>query len=102
MLEQQLINAFMKFTAKAGAGKFIKDLVREIDENGNPKSWTIREMENAIHFLHQRTEGFGKGEAILVVKTLLKKFDIDLSSLPQENDPSDERTGEFSGIQGLQ
>ncbi len=97
MLEQQLINAFMKLTAKVGAGAFVRDLIHQVDENGNPKVWSASEMEKAIHFINHHVENFGKGEAIEVVRTLVSKFEIGLRDLePHESLP------DTPGVQGLQ
>src|SRR5687768_12700768 len=98
MLEQQLINAFMKLTAKVGAGELVRELVQQVDENGNPKVWTSQEMESAIHFIETHVQNFGKNEATGVVLTLMKKFDISLHDLQ----PYNESHLESSGIQGLQ
>jgi hypothetical protein len=98
MIEQQLINAFMKFTAKAGAGEVIKDLIQRVDSNGNPKAWTDSEMANAISFLHNRTDNFGRPEAIHIIKTLIDKFSIDREMLESENEPMPDTPG----VQGLQ
>ncbi|HYC83776.1 MAG TPA: hypothetical protein VEB86_01085 [Chryseosolibacter sp.] len=101
MLEQQLINAFMKLAAKAGAGSIIRDLLRSVDENGNPKSWTPAEMEHAINFLNEKVENFGHQDAIVVIKTLIRKFNIDAASLGVDQDEFLE-SDELSGVQGLQ
>ena len=97
-MEQQLINAFMKLTAKLGAGEWIKDLIREVDVNGNPKAWTPAEIEDATIFIQQLNDKFGKAEAIRIMKTLMRKFDIDSSELLQGN----EDYSETHGVQGLQ
>jgi hypothetical protein len=76
MLEQQLINAFMKLTAKAGAGHIVRELIQRTDENGNPKIWSASEMEHAIHFINMTVENFGKAEALEIIQSLIKKFDI--------------------------
>lgn len=99
-MEQQLINAFMKFTAKAGAGTFVKDLVQQTDENGNPKDWTKTEMQRAIEFLNEHTEVFGKSDAITIVQTLMKKFDISANDLESNGDA--EQIPATTGVKGLQ
>jgi hypothetical protein len=100
MLEQQLINAFMKFSAKAGAGDLIRELIQRIEENGNPKSWTALEMERAIEYLNDRVNIFGRNDAITVITTLMKKFDVHPADLPtHESVPKDDA---LTGIQGLQ
>jgi hypothetical protein len=96
-MEQQLINAFMKLTAKLGAGEWIKDLIQQVDVNGNPKAWTPAEIEKATIFLHQLNDRFGKAEALRIIKTLIRKFDIDSAELQGDEDYS-----ETHGVQGLQ
>jgi hypothetical protein len=98
MLEQQLINAFMKLSAKAGAGDIVRELIQQVDENGNPKLWSAREMEHAIHFINMTVENFGKAEAIKVVQSLMKKFDI----LPEDLNRSAVLQPDTPGAQGLQ
>jgi hypothetical protein len=100
MLEQQLINAFMKFSAKAGAGDAMRELIQRIEENGNPKSWTALEMQKAIEYLNDRVNIFSKKDAITVITTLMKKFDVHPADLPNnESLPEDDQ---LTGIQGLQ
>lgn len=97
MQEQQLINAFMKLTAKVGAGHVVKDLIRETDTNGNPKKWTVDEIQHAIQFINQYVDQFGKQDAVGIIKVLMDKFDISTDNL---ND--DTSVKEISGIHGLQ
>jgi hypothetical protein len=101
MLEQELINAFMKFSAKAGAGELIKDLIRSVDENGNPKTWTTAEMQNAIRFLNQRVETFDKEQAAVIIQTLMRKFGLRSQDITMP-DESFLESNEITGVQGLQ
>lgn len=96
--EQQLINAFMKLTAKVGAGALIKELVRAVDENGNPKSWTSDEIQHAISFINDKVDTFDKREAIEIVLTLIHKFNIH----PQDLHISDVSAIETHSTPGLQ
>jgi len=98
MLEQQLINAFMKLAAKAGAGEIIREMIQQVEQNGNPKVWTALEMERALKFINQQVENFGKAEALVVVETLIRKFEITDADLHHHNSLS----SASSGIQGLQ
>ena len=96
MSEEQLINAFMKLTAKVGAGNLIRNLVREVDENGNPKKWSPSEITHAINFINTKVETFGREDALEVIHTLMRKFDVNPADLRQAetvNDP---------GVKGLQ
>jgi hypothetical protein len=99
MLEQQLINAFMKLTAKVGAGNLVKELVQAVDHDGNPKAWSAEEMEQAIAFINMQVERFGKNEAAAVVSTLLKKFNLSTEDFNAVT-PSDDDTE--SHVRGLQ
>ena len=73
-MEQQLINAFMKLFAKAGGGSVIRDLVQQVDENGNPKVWTPIEIEKAVSYVEWQTENFGAAEATEMIESLIKKY----------------------------
>jgi hypothetical protein len=95
-MEQQLINALVKLLAKAGNGELIKDLVKEVDENGNPKAWTPSEIASAIDFINRKTEQFGLDDARRVIHTLTRKF-----NLTPEPSPTGEAVPEVPGIQGL-
>jgi hypothetical protein len=101
MLEQQLINSFMKFTSKAGAGEFVRMMIQEYEENGNPKVWTENEMHHAINFLEDLVQKFGKHEAAIVITTLMRKFEISIEDLHVQH-AEHEHTDEFSGVKGLQ
>jgi hypothetical protein len=96
MIEQQLINAFMKLTAKVGAGALVKELIKSVDENGNPKHWTTSEMQHAIDFINHKVDTFGKNEAQEIIQTLHHKFNI------QPGEMKDNVLTETSGVQGLQ
>ena len=101
MLEQQLINAFMKLTAKVGAGNLVRELIQAVDNNGNPKEWTPSEMEQAIAFINMQVERFGKAEADEVVNTLFRKFNLSVDDL-KSTLIHDKEHHEESGITGLQ
>jgi hypothetical protein len=98
MLEQQLINAFMKLAAKVGAGELIREMIQQVDENGNPKAWTALEMERATQFINRHIEHFGKADALVVIETLMRKFDITERDLHHDS----VSLPDSSGIQGLQ
>jgi hypothetical protein len=98
MLEQQLINAFMKLTAKVGAGDLIRQMIQQVDENGNPRVWSAVEIERAVHFINMHVENFGKAEAIGIVQTLMRKFDIRAEELQGD----EHSQAETPGVQGLQ
>jgi hypothetical protein len=97
-MEQQLINAFMKLIAKAGGGSLIKDLIQQVDENGNPKIWTPSEIEKAVTYVYWQTENFGTAEATIMVETLLKKYNL----RPDNFLPEPAAISEEPKVQGLQ
>src|SRR5687768_7502628 len=76
IMDQQLINALMKLFSKAGGGSLIRDMINQVDENGNPKVWTASEMEAAVRYLELQTENFGTAEAIIMIQSLLKKYNL--------------------------
>jgi hypothetical protein len=96
-MEQQLINMFMKFTSRIGAGEWIKNLIQEVDENGNPKAWTTSEIEKAISYLETATEAFGRQEAIDLIHTILRKYEIPISEIETSH-----HLREVTRVQGLQ
>lgn len=97
-MEQQLINAFMKLLARAGGGSLIKDLIQEVDENGNPKIWNASEIEKAIRYVTWQIENFGPSEATAVIETLLKKYNLSPEHFLTDRHPISESTN----VQGLQ
>lgn len=99
MATQQLVNAFMKLTSKAGAGNLVRELIGAVDGNGNPKDWTMDEMTQAVDFINMQVERFGKAEAIQVIQTLMKKYNVSTDEL---SFPATDTLDEMPGVQGLQ
>lgn len=97
-MEQQLINACMKLISKAGGGSLIRDLIQQVDEDGNPKTWTASELERATEYIHWQIENFGTAEARAIVEMLLKKYKLNPGDFRNE----EESLPEPSGVQGLQ
>lgn len=83
-MEQQLINALMKLVSKAGGGSLIKDMIQQVDTNGNPKSWTQAEISHAIEFINWQTENFGTAEAIIIIQSLLRKYNLRMEDFQTE------------------
>lgn len=102
-MDQQLINALIKLFSKAGGGGLIRDMIRQVEENGNPKVWTEKEMEAAVRYLEQQTETFGASDAIIMVQSLLKKYNLRIEDFqtiaeePSENDA----LPQVPGVHGL-
>jgi hypothetical protein len=82
-MEQQLINAFMKLVAKAGGGFLIRELIQHVDDNGNPKVWTPEEIRHAVDYVTLEIETFGEPEAMMVIGSLVRKYNLNPELLPQ-------------------
>jgi hypothetical protein len=102
-MEQQLINALIKLFAKAGGGSFIKDLIQQVDQNGNPKVWTPEEIASAIDMIHWQTENFGSAEARVIIEALQKKFNLNSENAARDRStPSTpDALPEVPGVHGL-
>jgi hypothetical protein len=102
-MEQQLINALVKLFAKAGGGSLIKDLIQQVDQNRNPKSWTPAEISSAIDFIHWQTENFGTAEARAMIESMQKKFNLssENSSRDRSTPSASENLPEVPGVHGL-
>jgi hypothetical protein len=97
-MEQQLINVLIKLIAKAGGASLIKDLILQVDENGNPKVWTHSEIVKATEFVEWQIQNFGTAEATAMIESLLKKYNID----PNDLRLSDESLEASPDVRGLQ
>ncbi|HEY0743503.1 MAG TPA: hypothetical protein VGD40_18675 [Chryseosolibacter sp.] len=100
-MEQQLINALMKLLSKAGGGSLIKDLIQQVDQNGNPKSWTPSEVSAAIEFVTWQTENFGTAEATAIIETLKKKYNLSSGTSNAIQASAHENLPEAPGVHGL-
>lgn len=98
-MEQRLINALMKLISKTGGGCLVKDLIRHVDENGNPKIWTDSELNRAMEYVTWQVENFGTAEARAIVESLIQKYNVRTEDLTTEKDKS---LTEAPGVQGLQ
>lgn len=79
----------------------IRDLIRQTDQNGNPKVWTSAELTAATDFVNWQTENFGSAEARAIIDTLQKKYNVFAS--PEQRDSKDiqEDLPEIPGVHGL-
>jgi hypothetical protein len=102
-MDQQLINVLIKLFSKAGGGSLISDMIREIEENGNPKVWTNTEMEAAVRYLERQTEYFGTSEAIIMVQSLLKKYNLRIEDFQTDLDMNSQKDAlpNVPGVHGL-
>ena len=80
-MEQQLINNLICFIRKSGGESFIKNLLSEVDRNGNDRVWTEDEIENAVNHLKWVNDFFGKSDATIVISNLVQLYHIDIEDL---------------------
>ena len=80
-MEQQLINQLITLLCKGGASSLIKDLIRETDQDGDPRHWTVEEIENATNYLTWINNSFNTSDAIVIINNLSKAYSIDLSKI---------------------
>lgn len=97
-MEQQFINTLIKLLHKTGAGPLIRDLISTVEENGDPKAWNIAELEKAISYINWQVENFGTPEAVAIIETLLKKYNLRIENF-QKNEQA---LPESAGVPGLQ
>jgi hypothetical protein len=76
-MEQQVINTLLALIVRAGGGSLIRDLIRQVDENGNPAAWTDAELEHALTYLQWQNENFGAAEATAIAGILIREYHLD-------------------------
>jgi len=80
-MEQQLINQLITLLCKGGSNSLIKDLLRETDQDGDPRHWTVEEIENSINYLNWINKNFGSADAVVIIRNLVKAYSINLSEI---------------------
>jgi 23S rRNA A1618 N6-methylase RlmF len=80
-MEQQLINQLITLLCKGGSSSLIKDLIRETDQDGDAKHWTVEEIENSINYLTWINKSFSTSDAIVIINNLSRAYNIDLSKI---------------------
>ena len=80
-MEQQLINQLLELICKGGGSALVKDLLRETDQDGNLKNWTVEEIENASNYLTWINKNFGAADATVIVNNLIRQYNINVSQL---------------------
>jgi hypothetical protein len=102
-MDQQLINVLVKLFSKAGGGGLIRDLIRQVDENGNPKVWTESEMEAAVKYLEHQVANFGTSDAMIIIQSLLKKYNLRIEDFQGSIDEKSEKDAlpDVPGVHGL-
>lgn len=81
LMEQQLINQLITLLCKGGSSSLIKDLIRETDQDGDARHWTVEEIENANNYLTWINKSFNTSDAIVIINNLAKEYSIDLSKI---------------------
>lgn len=80
-MEQQMINQLITLVSKAGGRHLIKDLIRETDQDGDNRNWTVEEIENATNYLHWINKNFSSADAMNIVSNLSADYKIKLGML---------------------
>lgn len=80
-MEQQLINQLITLLCKGGSSSLIKDLIRETDQDGDARYWTVEEIENANNYLTWINKSFGTSDAMVIINNLAREYRIDLSKM---------------------
>lgn len=80
-MEQQLINQLITLLCKSGSRSLIQDLLRETDQDGDNRNWTVEEVENANNYLNWINNNFNLSDAIAIVNNLVKEYKIDLNAV---------------------
>lgn len=77
-MEQQLINQLISLLCKGGSSSLIKDLLRETDQDGDERNWTVEEIENAINYLTWINKNFSASDALVIVNNLVKEYNLNV------------------------
>ena len=80
-MEQQLINQLIALLCKGGSSSLIKDLIRETDQDGDDRNWTVEEIENATNYLNWINKSFSISDAMVIINNLARDYSIDLSKM---------------------
>ncbi len=81
LMEQQFINQLIALLCKGGSSSLIKDLLRETDQDGDSRNWTVEEIENAINYLNWINKNFGASDAMVIINNLVREYNIDLAQV---------------------
>jgi hypothetical protein len=75
-MEQLVINQLITLLCKSGSRALINDLLRETDIDGDTRHWTAEEIENTNTYLNNLNMFFGKGDAIVIAKNLIRDYQL--------------------------
>ena len=80
-MEQELINQLVSLLCKGGSSTLIKDLLRETDQDGDSRHWTVEEIENAVNYLTWINKNFTAADATVIVNNLVREYKLNVSEL---------------------
>lgn len=80
-MEQHLINQLVALLCKSGGSTLIKDLLRETDQDGDTRNWTVEEIENANNYLTWINKNFNAADALVIINNLVREYRINLNTL---------------------
>lgn len=80
-MEQLLINQLITLLCKSGNSSLIKDLLRETDQDGDNRNWTVEEIENASNYLNWVNKNFSAADAMVIINNLVRDYHIEISKL---------------------
>lgn len=74
--EHELINQLLLLIQNLGGDIFIKSLIHESDEDGDPSTWTDAEVEKAIAFLKNVNNNYSTSDATTVISNIILKYHL--------------------------
>lgn len=80
-MEQELINQLVSLLCKGGSSSLIKDLLRETDQDGDSRNWTVEEIENAVNYLTWINKNFTAADASIIVNNLVREYKLNVSEI---------------------
>jgi hypothetical protein len=86
-MEQQLINELIRMIEKMGGKAVMKDLVAQVDTDGDPKHWTEEEIKKAVEYMRWQNSYFGTADVMAIIQLLIEKYNL----------PADIFTGKRTG-----
>ena len=89
-MEQALINELIRLLCKGGCETFVGNFQKEIGEDGQPLAWTPAETGEAIHYIKYINEYFGRDEAVIIITSLIARFNINVHELPITKIPAED------------
>jgi hypothetical protein len=75
-MEQELINELIRLIGKMGGKALMKELIEEVDTDGNPKVWTPEELGNALNFVQWQNNYFSRSDVMAIIEILLEKYNL--------------------------